>query len=308
MADSHLPVVALDRDKLELIKNTICKGATDDELALFKYICERRQLDPFARQIYALKRKVWNSEKESYDEVMTIQTAIDGFRLIAARSGHYAGQLGPFFTDDGEKWLDCWVKDTPPKASKVAVLRDDFREPIWAMARFKAYCPINRKGEPTGQWRTMPDGQIAKCAEALALRRAFPEELSGMYASEEMHQAQPIVEDPDFAEVEKPLALKMDDAEIERRANADPDAQLTDEKFWEGAKVVEPPVASDDDDTPASNEQIIAAKNRYDNLKWDAKKKAPRIKPLVPKSWSVLTVGQTKAVHTELDKMEKGAG
>lgn len=189
MSESNLPAkIEITKDKLKLIKDTIAKDATDDELALFKYICEKRQLDPFARQIYALKRRVWNTKRNDYDEVMTFQTGIDGFRIIAERSRKYAGQLGPFFTEDGSTWLDCWVKSTPPKAAKVAVLRRDFNEPIWAMARFDAYCPRNNKDEPTGQWRTMPDGQIAKCAEALALRRAFPEELSGIYASEEMHQ------------------------------------------------------------------------------------------------------------------------
>lgn len=181
--------IRITPEQLALIKKTIFRDATDEELALFKHICELRQLDPFARQIYARKQRQFNYKTQKYDEAMVIITGIDGFRLIAERSKKYAGQLGPFFTEDGEKWLDAWIKDTPPKAVKVAVLRHDFKEPMWSMARFNAYCPHNDKGEPTGQWRSMPDGMIAKCAEALALRRAFPEELSGLYTNDEMQQA-----------------------------------------------------------------------------------------------------------------------
>lgn len=176
----------------EILKATICKGASDDELDYFLEVCKLRQLNPFARQIYAIKRRNWNGATKSYDESIVHQTSIDGFRLIAERSGKYAGQLGPFFTADGEKWLDAWIEDTPPKACKVAILRHDFKEPLWAMARFNAYCPRNDKGEPTGLWRNMPDGQLAKCTEALGLRRAFPEELSGLYTTDEMQQAKQI--------------------------------------------------------------------------------------------------------------------
>lgn len=164
----------------ELIKKQIAPNCTDLELALFAKVCQRTGLDPFARQIYAIKRGSGDRAK------MTIQTGIDGYRLAAARSNTYAGSDDiEYDTEEAEH--PNWARAT------VYRLVQGQRVPFAAKARWTEYCQ-QYDGKPSDMWKKFPYLMLGKCAEALALRKAFPAELSGMYTDEEMTQADNVVE------------------------------------------------------------------------------------------------------------------
>lgn len=135
--------------------------------------CQRTALDPIARQIYCIERGgKW-----------TTQISIDGARLVAERSKQYQGQTPTEWTADGVTWTQVWLSRENPAAARVGVYRAGFQAPLYAVATWDAY----NAGSPI--WKKMPALMLGKCAEMLALRKAFPQDLSGLYSAEEMDQA-----------------------------------------------------------------------------------------------------------------------
>lgn len=164
---------------LDLLKNHFGKELTTAELELFGMICKRTRLDPFIKQIYPVKRK--NKQGDgSFKEVMVIQVGIDGFRSIAESTGCYAPGKEPSYVYDKEGRI----------LSATAHIKKMTPDKTWHEVSATAFM-AEYKPKYGNFWDNMPHLMLAKCAEALAIRKAFPAKTASIYTPEEMAQAGP---------------------------------------------------------------------------------------------------------------------
>lgn len=159
-------------------------------IARFQHTCARTGLDPLARQIYCIAR--FGSDGLEW----STQTGIDGFRVVAERSKQYAGQAPAEWLTDAGEWVDVFVKKLHgehPLAARIKVYRHDWDDdkPAVGIATWDEYAQTKRNGDLTAMWAQRGPGQLAKCAEALAMRKAFPQDLSGVYTDDELRPVSP---------------------------------------------------------------------------------------------------------------------
>ena len=200
-----LPVVQSGH-QLALIKRTVAADTNAAEFDLFAEVARRTGLDPIRKQISALVFNKGNPEKRR----MAIVTTIDGLRAIAARSRRYR----PDEDEPALEYDQALKGDTNPLGLVKAtvriwiadVMRDGGWKPVTGVAYWEEFAPLKEEwaenertgrrektGKQTldtgGNWGRMGRLMLAKCAEAQALRKAFPEDTSGLYETAEFDRA-----------------------------------------------------------------------------------------------------------------------
>ncbi len=292
----ELKAQELTREQVDLIKDTIAKGASTDELKLFLTVCNRTGLDPFTHQIWAIKRTTGQRETLVY------QIGIDGFRLIAQRSKakggpEYKGQTKPKWCDEQGTWTHLWLSGKPPFAAEVGVHVEGFVEPITAIAEYKRLVQTKGDGSPNVFWAKGSAFQLGKCAEAAALRKAFPNELSGLYLEEEMGAGE---EPPPITEPRSVQEASQTDQEQEQHQGSDlhPDETEAPAQPQDEPKVPESEV-------PASDmlvKQVEALLLKH-GLSKEGDKNVAGLTALEARM--ILSKQSKKALHDVLERIEK---
>lgn len=166
-------------EQAQMIRNTYANGASEEEFHVLLAIAKAKRLNPLLGQVHFIKR--WTQDR---GEVWAAQTGIDGFRSIAEDTGLYDGQDEPeFHYVDGESKKGILL-------AKVRVYRKDISRAFVGVAHFAEYAQRRKEGQLTRMWAEKPHILVAKCAESLAFRKAFPQELGDLYTAEEMSRAQ----------------------------------------------------------------------------------------------------------------------
>jgi len=163
------------------IQATVAQGLSKTEMTLFLHQCAALNLNPLNRDIYAIKA----------GSKLQIQISIAGYRKIANRTGLYLGQTPAEWCGKDGQWVDVWLATERPMAARVGVLKKGLAQPVYAVATWKSF------GSDSYMWKKMPDHMLAKSAESLALRKAFPEQFSSIlseteHIAEEVDEVSPI--------------------------------------------------------------------------------------------------------------------
>lgn len=177
------PPLAFTSDERQMIRDSFMPGASEPEARAMIAIAEHMRLNPFKRQIHFVQR--WN--KDLGRMVWAFQTAIDGFRSMAEDTGEFCGSDEPEFTF--EERIDPATGEPTGKrelVARVRVYRRDFDRPFIGVARYTEFVQTTKDGNPNSMWQRGPRNMLAKCAEAQAIRKAFPQDLAGVYADDEM--------------------------------------------------------------------------------------------------------------------------
>ena len=181
--------MGIDPDIYSALKNSIYPGAKDESILMVLAHCRAAKLDPMLKPVHIVPMSVKNPISGQYEWRDTIMPGIGLYRIQADRTGKYAGiddpEFGPMVTEtlDGVSiTYPDWCKVTVKKILEDGTIGSFSAKEFW----IENYAPSKKDTRaPNSMWRRRVRGQIAKCAEAQALRKAFPE-LGSQPTAEEM--------------------------------------------------------------------------------------------------------------------------
>lgn len=161
------------------LKNSIYPGAKDESVLMALDYCRARQLDPLMKPVHLVPMYIKDSKTGKGEMRDVVMPGVGLYRIQADRSGNYAGADEPEFGPDVTQVLSG-VEVTFPQWCKYTVHK---RMPSGEIVQFSAkeywsenYATAGRDtSAPNAMWKKRPYGQIAKCAEAQALRKGWPE-------------------------------------------------------------------------------------------------------------------------------------
>jgi len=209
-SQTAVPTPFLSEDEIALLKRTLLVKFPEDQQLTFVRICQRTKLDPFVKQIYPTTRYTKIGKGQDAERVATLVTVtgIMGLCALAERTGNYDGCIMAWSGKDGV-WRPEWLSDEFPEAARCTVFHKQRTHPEIGIARWggfagQIYNYQSKQWELSDFWIRMPEYMLGKCAKALALRGAFPDQMSNVYIREEL--------DSNITDAEETEQLPADEA------------------------------------------------------------------------------------------------
>jgi len=183
-------IATIDEHVYSAMKNSIYPGAADSSIAMVWSYCKARSLDPLQKPVHIVPMSVKDAKTGKYDWRDIVMPGIGLYRIQAQRSGCYAGQSDPEFGDDVTETISGvtvtypkWCKVTVSKMMNNGIIVEFSAKEFWK----ENYATSGKdSSSPNAMWKKRPYAQLAKCAEAQALRKAFPDIIDQSPTAEEM--------------------------------------------------------------------------------------------------------------------------
>lgn len=203
------PVLAMNEgDAISVLQNSLYPGAALPSIKMVLSYCKAAGLDPMQKPVHIVPMPVKTGQKDrnGYDETVMRDVVMPGiglYRTQAARSGQYAGmsepEFGPVVDDPKRGRYPEWCRITVRRLVGEQVVEFTAKE-YWV----ENYATKKRGDDsPNAMWSKRPFGQLAKCTEAQALRKAFPELVSAEATADEV-EGKDIVQERDITPASRP--------------------------------------------------------------------------------------------------------